>query len=120
GAAERLEEARDKAHESGADDTELRAYFNMAMLRYDRGDFVKAAEHARAGAAAAERYGRSWAGYGRELGWLSGLIDIARGRFTDVVVRATEALQHAPHTARADLYASRALASSWLGQWARV
>lgn len=120
GAMARLEEARDKAAASGADDTELRAYFNMAMLRYDHGDLAAAHAHALAGNRVAERHGRSWAGYGRELRWLLDIIEVGLGRFTDVVERTTAALGAAPHTSRSDLYAARALASCWLGDWQRV
>src|SRR5690606_35340321 len=120
GAMARLEEARDKAAASGADDTELRAYFNMAMLRYDHGDLAAAHAHALAGNRAAERRGRSWAGYGRELRWLLDIIEVGLGRFTDVVERTTAALGAAPHTSRSDLYAARPLASCWLGDWQRV
>lgn len=117
GAMERLHEAREKAAASGSDDTELRAYFNIAMLHYDNGRLAEAAEVAHEGTAVAARHGRRWSGYGRELTWLLGLIDIARGAFTDVQARMAEALESAPTSERSLVLATQVLAGSWLGQW---
>lgn len=117
GAMQRLTEALEKARADGADDTELRAYFNMTILRYDHGDIAEAARLAAEGTAIAAQHGRSWSGYGLELGWLRDVIDIARGSFLDVVERSTAALASVPPTVRGLVRGTRALASAWLGDW---
>jgi DNA-binding CsgD family transcriptional regulator/tetratricopeptide (TPR) repeat protein len=117
GAMERLQEARRKAREGGADDTELRAFFNMAILRYDHDRIPEAVEIAQEGIAVAARHGRSWSGYGRELTWLLCLVDIARGAFTEVMTRTTAALEAVPAGERELVLSTRVLAASWLGDW---
>lgn len=119
-AMERLVESRDKAREDAADDTELRAYFNMAMLRYDHGRIAEAAEIAAEGVAVAGTHGRTWSGYGRELTWLLGMIDIARGAFSDVVARCTAALESVPSSERSLVLSTRVLAAAWTGDWQQL
>ena len=117
GAMERLHEARQKAADGGADDTELRAYFNLAVLSYDDGRIAEAAEITEQGLSVAARHGRRWSGYGRELTWLQGTIDLARGAFTEVMARSTAALESVPSGERPLVLATRVLAASWLGDW---
>lgn len=120
GAMDRLREAGERAREGNADDTELRAYFNTAILHLDRGELALAAEVAEEGAARAALHGRMWAGYGRELAWLRQVVDLTTGEFDAVQQRSRQWLENAAASARPMIMLTRAVAASWQGDWDQV
>lgn len=120
GAMDRLHEARERAREGQADDTELRAYFNIAILHLDRGELALAAEVAEEGGARALLHGRMWAGYGRELCWLRQVVDLTSGSFDAVRQRSQQWLENAAASARPMIMQTRAVAAAWQGDWDQV
>ncbi|SDQ92199.1 regulatory protein, luxR family [Thermostaphylospora chromogena] len=83
GDADRAERLLQRAYAKRSDDlsTDLRATFNLARLRYERGEIAAAAPIADRGIALAEETGLTWSAFGTDLRFLRFLIHYVLGEW---------------------------------------
>jgi DNA-binding CsgD family transcriptional regulator/tetratricopeptide (TPR) repeat protein len=89
------------AEEAGHLGTALRARYNLAVERYDRGDLAGAAEVLDDSCAWAASVGLSWAPYGLQLLWLQVTTSFVTGEFDRALRQARAIGPQAPHLAAA-------------------